>query len=143
MVALIEDGRPSGGTLLRLGNVTKKLLHLYSDRLTELGVPLTEHDKLSDVVLYREERDWLFLFKAVTSHGPLGLKRMEELEITLKDCAATRVSGGAFPDFQKFKRHGDRIKWTIEFWVAEIPDHLIQFKRDRFLGTKESTPWMI
>ena len=46
-----------------------------SDKLADLGVPITEHDKLPDVVLYDEERNWLFLVEAVTSHGPVSPKR--------------------------------------------------------------------
>ena len=60
-----------GSTLLYLGDAANKLLHLERDKLARLGVPITEHDKLPDVVLYDEERDWLFLVEAVTSHGPV------------------------------------------------------------------------
>ena len=80
-----------GSTLLYLGDAANKLLHLDRDHLAHLGVPITEHDKLPDVVLYDEERNWLFLIKAVTSHGPVTPKRVEELEVS------------AFPDLRQFK----------------------------------------
>ncbi len=127
-----------GATLLYLGDAADKLLHLDRGKLAELGVPITEHDKLPDVVLYDEERNWLFLVEAVTSHGPVNPKRMEELESTLKDCVATRVYVSAFPDFRQFKRHVDKIAWETEVWLAEIPDHLIHFNGDKFLGPRES-----
>ena len=123
-----------GATLLYLGDAADKLLHLDREKLAELGVPITEHDKLPDVVLYDEERNWLFLVEAVTSHGPVNPKRVEELESTLKDCAATRVYVSAFPDFRQFKQHVDKIAWETEVWLAEIPDHLIHFNGDKFLG---------
>lgn len=129
--------------LLYLGDAADKLLLVEKAKLGELGVPLTEHDKLPDVILYDEERDWLFLVEAVTSHGPVSPKRMEELEVTLKNCVATRVYVSAFPDFRQFKRHLDKIAWETEVWVAEIPDHLIHFNGDRFLGPKESSSWPI
>ena len=94
----------------------------------------TEHDKLPDVVLYDEERNWLFLVEAVTSHGPVTPKRFEELEATLEDCTAARVYVSAFPDFRQFKRHADDVAWETEVWLAEIPDHLIHFNGDKFLG---------
>ena len=125
-----------GAILLYLGDAANKLLHLDREKLAELGVPITEHDKLPDVVLYDEERDWLFLVEAVTSHGPVTPKRLEELEVTLKDCAATRLYVSAFPDFRQFKRHVDKIAWETEVWLAEIPDHLIHFNGDKFLGPK-------
>ena len=128
-----------GAILLYLGNAANKLLHLGRERLVELGVPLTEHDKLPDLVLYDEERNRLFLIEAVTSHGPVSPKRVEELEITLKDCAATRLYVSAFPDFRHFKQHVDKIAWETEVWIAEIPDHLVHFNGDKFLGPNEWT----
>ena len=88
-----------GAVLLYLGDAAKKLLHLDEERLLRLGIPITEHDKLPDVVLYDEGRNWLFLIEAVTSHGPVTPKRMQELEVTLQNCVATRVYVSAFPDF--------------------------------------------
>ena len=123
-----------GSTLLYLGDAADKLLHLDRGKLADLGVPITEHDKLPDVVLYDEERNWLFLVEAVTSHGPVSPKRVEELEVTLKDCFATRLYVSAFPDFRQFKQHVDKIAWETEVWIAEIPDHLIHFNGDKFLG---------
>ena len=127
-----------GAVLLYLGDAANKLLHLYEERLDQLNIPLTEHDKLPDVVLYDEERNWLFLVEAVTSHGPVTPKRFEELEATLKDCTATRVYVSAFPEFRQFKRHADSIAWETEVWLSEIPDHLIHFNGDKFLGPRES-----
>ena len=54
------------------------------------------------MVLYDEERNWLFLVEAVTSHGPVSPKRVMELEVTLKDCGAARLYVSAFPDFRQF-----------------------------------------
>ena len=128
-----------GSLLLYLGDAANKLLHLEEERLAQLGIPLTEHDKLPDVVLYDEERNRLFLIEAVTSHGPMSPKRVEELKETLKGCAATRIYVSAFPNFRQFKRHLDNIAWETEVWVAEIPDHLIHFDGDKFLGSEESS----
>ena len=127
-----------GALLLYLGDASNKLLHLNEEKLAQLGVPMTEHDKLPDVVLYDGERNWLFLVEAVTSHGPVTPKRFEELEATLEDCTAARVYVSAFPDFRQFKRHADDIAWETEVWLAEIPDHLIHFNGDKFLGPREA-----
>ena len=128
-----------GAMLLYLGDAANKLLHLDESKLDQLGVSLTEHDKLPDVVLYDEERNWLLLIEAVTSHGPVSPKRMAELEETLKGCTCPRLYVSAFPDFRQFKRHVDEIAWETEVWVAEIPDHLIHFNGDKFLEPREST----
>ena len=75
-----------GAMLLYLGDAANKLLHLEEEKLAQLGVPITEHDKLPDVILYDEEREWLFLVEAVTSHGPL----TADDRVTWAQCAQTR-----------------------------------------------------
>ena len=129
-----------GSILLYLGDAARKLLHVDKEYLDRLQVPFTEHDKLPDVVLYDEKRDWLFLVEAVTSHGPVSPKRVRELEVTLKNCTAKRLYISAFPDLRQFKRHVEEIAWETEVWIAEIPDHLIHFNGDKFLGPKVNAP---
>ena len=128
-----------GALLLYMGDAANKLLHLDQDKLDHLGVPVTEHDKLPDVVLYDEGRNWLFLVEAVTSHGPVSPKRAAELESNLENCAAIRLYVSAFPDFRQFRRHVDNIAWETEVWIAEMPDHLIHFNGDKFLGPQEGS----
>ena len=51
----------------------------------ELGISITDHGKLPDVVFYDAERNWLFLVEAVTSHGPMSPTRIVDLENMLSD----------------------------------------------------------
>ena len=41
----------------------------------ELGFEITLHDKMPDVVLYREDKDWIYFVESVTSVGPMDPKR--------------------------------------------------------------------
>jgi len=123
-----------GSVLSYLGDTANKLLYVDEEKLTQIAVILTDHDKLPDVVLYDEGRNRLFLIEAVTSHGPMTPKRVQELEVALKDCAATRLYVSAFPDFKEFKRHADDIAWETDVWIATVPDHLVHFNGDKFLG---------
>ena len=91
------------------------------------------------MVLYDEDRDWLFLVVAVTSQGPLSPRRAEELEDSLKNCTATRINVSVFSDFCRSRRQLHNIAWETEGWVAEIPDHLIHFNEDKFLWPFENT----
>ena len=139
---IVEEFAPKfapDAALLYLGDAAHKFLHVVQDSLAQLGVTLTEHDKLPDVVLYVEKRNWLFLVEAVTSHGPVNPKRMEELEVTLKDCIATRIYVSAFPDFKQFKRHANDIAWETEVWIAENPEHMIHFDGEKFLAATENS----
>ncbi|MBL8112468.1 MAG: restriction endonuclease [Acidobacteria bacterium] len=123
-----------GATLLYLGDTEEK--HLVVDRaaLAALGVPVSVHDKLPDVVLHVPERGWLVLIEVVTSRGPVSPKRKLELEAHLAGATPHRIYLSAFPDFREFKKHLDNIAWETEVWIAEMPGHMIHFNGDKFLG---------
>lgn len=121
-------------SLLYMGDTAHKLLHMKKEALEALGIPITQHDKLPDVVLYDKARNYLFLIEAVTAHGPVSPKRFFELEEILAKCPATRIYVSAFPDFREFKRHANDIAWETEAWVAETPHHMIHFNGEKFLG---------
>lgn len=125
-----------GAHVLYLGDTEHKSLHVDDEALAALGVPVTRHDKLPDVVLYDEVRGWLFLVEAVTSHGPVSPKRHAELEDMLRASKSGRVYVSAFPSFRDFKRYAAHIAWETEVWIAEAPDHLLHYNGDRFFGPR-------
>lgn len=125
-----------GSELLYVGDTANKDLYIDSESLNALGIPINEHSKLPDVVLYDKKRKWLFLIEAVTSHGPVSPKRIVELEKLLKDCKAGKVYISAFPDFKEFKKHTTDIAWDTEVWLMDSPEHMIHFNGDRFIGQR-------
>lgn len=125
-----------GSSLLYLGDTENKDLHIDRAKLESIGIPITEHSKLPDVVIYDESKDWLYLIEAVTSHGPMSSKRIVELEEFLKDCSAGKIYVSAFPDFSEFKKHTSNIAWDTEVWIMDFPEHMIHFNGDRFLGPR-------
>lgn len=138
--AIVENFAPRfapGANLLYLGDTAKKNLFVDKAGLAKLGIPITEHDKLPDVVLYDNKRNWLFLVEAVTSHGPVSPKRIVELEDMLSACSAGLVYVSAFPDFSEFRKHMKAIAWETEVWLCDAPDHMIHYNGDRFLGPRK------
>jgi type II restriction enzyme len=127
-----------GSVLLYLGDAAKKDLHLDTKMLKKLGIPIDQHSKLPDLVIYQPKKNWLYLIEAVTSHGPITPKRIVELEELLKNCPAGRVYVSAFPDFAEFKRHTSNLAWETEVWIIEHPDHMIHFNGDKFIGPRQS-----
>ncbi len=125
-----------GSEVLYLGDTANKDLYVDKDALRSIGIPLTEHSKLPDVVLYDRKKNWLYLIEAVTSHGPVSPKRIVELEELLKRCKAGKVYVSAFPDFAEFKKHSTNIAWETEVWVVDFPEHMIHFNGDRFMGPR-------
>ena len=139
-IAVIEKFGPryaTDATILYLGDAANKFVIYEREQLEQLGVPITIHDKLPDIILYQEARNWLYLIEAVTSHGPVSHKRRYELEKLLKQCTAQRVYVSAFLNFTEFKRHTPHIAWETEVWIAEIPEHMIHYNGERFLGPHE------
>ena len=138
-VAIVEEFGPRfapGATLLYLGDTENKTLIFDKQSFEQLGISSSSFDKLPDIVLYDEERNWLFLIEAVTSHGPVSPKRYVELEHMLDESSVSRIYVSAFPDFTTFKGFLSEIAWETEVWLAEMPDHIIHFNGDRFLGPR-------
>jgi adenine-specific DNA-methyltransferase len=136
-VAAVEEFGPRfapGANLLYVGDTASKHVVFDARELANLNVPVTEHDKLPDIILYWPERNWLFLVEAVTSHGPVSPKRHLEIEAMLSDCLAERVYVTAFLDVKAFRKYAGDIAWETEVWIAETPDHMIHFNGPKFLG---------
>ena len=137
--AIVEEFAPRfapGAYLLYLGDTAKKDLILDSGRLAGLRISITDHDKLPDIVLYDESREWLFLIEAVTSHGPVSPTRILDLEAMLESSSAGVVFVSAFPDFGEFRKHMQNIAWETEVWLRDAPDHLIHYDGERFFGPR-------
>ena len=137
--AIVEEFAPRfapGSHLLYLGDTARRDLFVDRIRLTDLGISITDHDKLPDVVLYDSGREWLFLVEAVTSHGPVSPTRIVDLEAMLAACPAGAVYVSAFPDFGEFRKHMRNIAWETEVWLCDTPDHMIHYDGERFLGPR-------
>ncbi len=140
-VAVVEEFGPRfapGATVLYVGDTARKQVICERPRLARLGVPMTEHDKLPDIVLYDPKKRWLFLIEAVTSHGPVSPKRHRELETFLVGCPAERVYVTAFLTISDFRKYAAEIAWETEVWIAATPDHMIHFNGPKFLGPYRS-----
>jgi len=134
---VIEDFGPrfaTGAEVLYIGDTAKKHVVLEAETLAALGVPITQHDKLPDVILYDAAKGWLFLVEAVTSHGPVSPKRHAEMEKVLRNCTADRVYVTAFLTIADFRKSAGDIAWETEVWIAENPGHMIHYNGIKFLG---------
>lgn len=94
------------------------------------------HGKMPDVVLYREDKEWIYFVEAVTSVGPMDQKRILEIEEMTKGVKAGKIFVTAFLDFKTYKKFSDQLAWETEVWIAEMPDHMIHLNGDRFMGPR-------
>lgn len=126
-----------GGVVVYVGDTGNKRRHVERVYLTKLGVAFDEHGKMPDIIVHLPEKNWLVLIEAVTSHGPISLKRQNELRELFKDVKAGLVFVTAFLTRREMTRYLSEIAWETEAWVAEAPSHIIHFNGERFLGPYE------
>ena len=135
-VRIVDDFIPEfapSGVLLYFGDTAKKHAYVDQPMLTKLNVPVKQHGKLPDIVLYDPKREWLYLIEAVTTHGPVTPKRKVELERLLDKCPAARIYVSAFETLADFRKWVADIAWETEVWVADKKSHMIHFNGDKFL----------
>lgn len=137
--AIIEEFAPRfapNSECLYVGDTIEKDLVKNVDKLEKLGFEITLHDKMPDVVLYREDKDWIYFVESVTSVGPMDPKRILEIEEMTKDVKAGKVYVTAFLDFKTYKKFSEELAWETEVWIAEMPEHMIHLNGDRFMGPR-------
>jgi adenine-specific DNA-methyltransferase len=126
-----------GGVVVYVGDTGEKQRHAEAGYLQRLGVELDEHGKMPDVVIHLTEKNWLVLVEAVTSHGPIGLKRHNELKDLFRAARAGLVFVTAFLNRRAMTKYLADIAWETEVWIAGAPSHIIHFNGERFLGPYE------
>ncbi|MFM9414435.1 BsuBI/PstI family type II restriction endonuclease [Peptococcus simiae] len=137
---IIEEFAPrfaENSECLYVGDTIQKDLVKNEEKLKELGFEITLHDKMPDVVLYSEDKDWIYFIESVTSVGHMTPKRMLEIEEMTKDVKSGKIYVTAFLDFKTFKRFSDSLAWETEVWIADLPDHMIHLNGDKFLGPRK------
>jgi len=128
-----------GGAVLYVGDAGDKFIINETQRLQDVGTQLNPHGKMPDVVIHYEQQDWLVLIEAMTSHGPVNLKRRNELKQIFRSSRKGLVFVTAFPSRKEMTRYLAEISWETEVWIADQPDHMIHFNGERFLGPYEDS----
>ena len=139
--AIIEEFAPRfapNAECLYVGDTIKKDLIKNVEKLSALGFEITLHDKMPDVVLYCEDKNWIYFIEAVTSVGPMSPQRIIEIEEMTKEVSAGKIYVTAFPDFSAYKKFSEDLAWETEVWLSELPDHMIHLNGDKFMGPREN-----
>lgn len=137
--AVIEEFAPRfapNSECLYVGDTIRKDMVKETEKLSQLGFEITLHDKMPDVVLYREDKNWIYFIEAVTSVGPMDPKRIVEIEAMTGKVTAGKIYVTAFLDFRTFKKFSGQLAWETEVWIADMPDHMIHLNGDKFLGPR-------
>lgn len=137
--AIIEEFAPRfapNSECLYVGDTIEKDLVKNVEKLKELGFEITLHDKMPDVVLYREDKNWIYFVESVTSVGPMDPKRILEITEMTKNVTAGKIFVTAFLDFKTYKKFAEELAWETEVWIAEMPENMIHLNGDRFMGPR-------
>lgn len=137
--AIIEEFAPRfapHSECLYVGDTIQKDMVKNVEKLSLLGFEITLHDKMPDVVLYREDNDWIYFIEAVTSVGPMDPKRILEIKNMTKSVTAGKIYVTAFLVFATFKKFSEQLAWDTEVWIADMPEHMIHLNGDKFLGPR-------
>ena len=137
--AIIEEFAPRfapNSECLYVGDTIEKDLVKNVEKRKELGFEITLHDKMPDVVLYREDKNWIYFVESVTSVGPMDPKRILEITEMTKNVTAGKIFVTAFLDFKTYKKFAEELAWETEVWIAEMPEHMIHLNGDRFMGPR-------
>lgn len=137
--AIIEEFAPRFAPhceCLYVGDTIEKDLVKNVDKLRALGFEITLHDKMPDVVLYREDKNWIYFIESVTSVGPIDPKRIIEISEMTQRVTAGKIYVTAFLDFKTYKKFSETLSWETEVWIADLPDHMIHLNGDKFMGPR-------
>lgn len=128
--AIIEEFAPRfapQAECLYIGDTANKDLVKNERKLKHLGLNLSLHDKLPDVVLYLKNKHCLIFIEAVTSVGPMDPKRVQEINSMTASVKIGKIYITAFPNFKTFKQFADKLAWDTAVWIADVPDHIIHY----------------
>ena len=123
--------------LAYLGDTQHKMLKINETLLKELHFPITQHDKLPDVIYYDRKKNAVLMIEAVTSVGPMSPTRHMILEDLLSQTDSKKIYLSAFLTRKDLKKHLDEIAWETEVWIAEYPEHMVHFNGPKFLFVLE------
>ena len=135
--SIVEDFCPRytpGGRLIYIGDAGEKLNEKELLYFEKLGIKIDKHGKMPDVIIDLPDKKWLVLLEAVTSHGPIDIKRHNELSELFGGGEYGLVFVTAFESRKAMHKFLTDIAWETEVWIAEAPSHLIHFNGEKFLG---------
>ena len=135
--AIIEEFLPrfsNGAQVLYIGDTSKKVLYIDTEKLRSLGIEEPSRDMLPDVLAYDPVQNWLFVIEAVHSSNPIDQLRHLALSRLTDETTAGCIFVSVFMNMSTFARFSKRISWETEAWIVEEPDHMIHFDGEQFLG---------
>lgn len=112
-------------TIVHLLDIANSVLLHERDLLTRLHVPNLWQDEVTDLVLYDEPRNKLFLIDSLTLHGVMTARRKNELEKMFRGCGAEKVYVSALYGREDYLWAMSQLAQGIQVWLADWPERMI------------------
>ena len=135
--AMIEEFCPRyapGARVLYIGDTSKIRETIDAATLERIGVVLPERGKEPDLIVWREDKQWLYLMEACSTHGPVDVTRKIELSSLFGNCGYDLIFVSCFPNRKVMQRYLGDLAWETEAWCADTPDHMIHLDGEKFMG---------
>ena len=123
-----------GGQVLYIDDTDHAFRDKQEALMTSVGIEMPERGKAPDLVVWMEDRQWLFLMEACSTHGPIDVIRKRELLELFSSQKDKIVFVSCFPDRSVMRQYLTELAWETEAWCASSPDHLIHLDGERFIG---------
>ncbi|MFI6045283.1 BsuBI/PstI family type II restriction endonuclease [Nocardia sp. NPDC051321] len=131
------DRYAPNGKVLYVAHANSKERLVEPAGLSPLGITADLYDLLPDVVVHIKKKHWVILVEAVTTHGPIDLKRRQELAGIFSGVPVNLSFVSAFPSRNELRNFLKKISWDTEAWCADDPSNLISFGVGRSLATNK------
>lgn len=135
--AIVEEFCPRfapGGQVLYISDASKACETIDAATLERIDVTLPERGKDPDLIVWREDKGWLYLIEACSTHGPVDVTRKHELINLFGNCGHSLIYVSCFPNRKIMQGYLSDLAWETEAWCSDTPDHLIHLDGEKFMG---------
>ncbi len=135
--AMVEEFCPRyapGGQVLYVDDTDHTFRTEQGALMESIGIQVPERGKAPDLVVWLEDRQWLYLMEACSTHGPIDVMRKRELIELFAPQKDKLVFVSCFPDRAVMRQYLADLAWETEAWCASDPDHMIHLDGERFIG---------
>lgn len=126
-----------GGQVLYIDDTNHTFRTEQGLLMSAVGIEMPERGKAPDLIVWMEDKQWLFLMEACSTHGPIDVIRKRELLELFATQKDKIVLVSCFPDRSVMRQYLTDLAWETEAWCASDPDHLIHLDGERFMGPPE------
>lgn len=123
-----------GGKVLYVDDADHSFRTEQEALLSSVGIEIPEHGKAPDLIVWVEDKQWLFLMEACSTHGPIDVIRKRELLELFGAVKDKIIFVSCFPDRGVMRQYLTDLAWETEVWCASNPDHMIHLDGKRFMG---------